>query len=170
MSQQPGEFIFIMLKPAAANDVELSSFIKKRLAKYGDIKYIRNSIIVNKEKISKHYKYSKSSFWYPLLVNYFSNKTVQCFILEYNPDKPYPDFDSEHSSFAKFLKTEVIGPSDICKLKKHHLRRLAMRKVTFLLDNLIHSSDNNQEALEEIRIWYEDEPMVIAEFERKALA
>lgn len=165
---QPNPFVFIMLKPAAANNRELSNYILKKLSKYGDIKYIKHSVKVNKEKISKHYKASQRSLWYPLITNYFANKSMQCFILEYNADKL--SINRNYSSFGEFLKTQVIGPADICKTKKHHLRRLALKKPTFLVDNLIHSSDNSQEALQEIRLWYEDEPMVIAEFETKALA
>lgn len=165
---QANPFVFIMLKPAAANNKELSSYLQKKLSKYGDIKYIKHSVKVNKQKISKHYKASQGSLWYPFITNYFAKKSVQCFILEYNSEKL--SINSNYTSFGEFIKTQVIGPADICKTKKHHLRRLALKKPTFLVDNLIHSSDNSQEALKEIRLWYEDEPMVIAEFETKALA
>jgi len=158
-----------MLKPAAANDIDLSNFIKNQLSKYGDIKYIRDSIIVTKEKISKHYKSSQYSLWYPFVINYFSKKSVQYFILDFYIDKYDITNDSKYSSFGGFLKTQVIGSANLCKTKKHHLRRLALKKATFLVDNLIHSSDNTQEALKEIRLWYEDEPTIIAEFETKAL-
>jgi hypothetical protein len=50
MSQKLGAFVFIMLKPAAANDIDLSDSIKKKLSQYGDIKHIRDSVIVSKEK------------------------------------------------------------------------------------------------------------------------
>lgn len=169
MSQKLNAFVFIMLKPAAANDIELSNLIKNKLSKYGDIKHIRYSIIVDKEKISKHYKSSQSSLWYPFIINYLSKKTVQFFILEYYTDKYDIANNSSYSSFGEFLKTQVIGSANLCKTKKHHLRRMALKKATFLVDNLIHSSDNTQEALKEIRLWYEDEPTVIAEFETKAL-
>jgi nucleoside diphosphate kinase len=169
MSQQQGEFIFIMLKPAAANDIKLCNFIKNDLAKYGDIKHIRNCVTVEKQKILKHYEASKSSLWYPFIINYLSNKPVSFFILESAPGQSYLDTDCNRCSFGKFLKVQVIGPADICKTKKYHIRRLALKKPTFLLDNLIHSSDNTKDALEEIRIWYQDEPKVIAEFEKKSI-
>jgi nucleoside diphosphate kinase len=167
MSPKPGEFIFIMLKPTAANDLELSNFIIQELTHYGYIKHNKKSVLMTKKKILEHYKASKSSLWYPIITNYFTNKLMQCFILEYEYDT---SIDKYQYSFGEFLKKQVIGPSDICKTRKHHIRRLALRKPTFLLDNLVHSSDNSREALEEIRLWYEDEPQVIAEYEVKALA
>ena len=91
------------------------------------------------------------------------------FILESPPGQSYLDSDCNRCSFGKFLKGQVIGPADICKTRKHHIRRLALKKPTFLLDNLIHSSDNTKEALEEIRLWYQNEPKVIAEFEKKSI-
>ena len=169
MSQKLGAFVFIMLKPAAANDIDLSDSIKKKLSQYGDIKHIRDSVIVSKEKILKHYKSSQYSLWYPFITNYLSKKSVQCFILESYIDKYDIANHSNYSSFGEFLKRQVIGPANLCKTKKHHLRRFALKKATFLVDNLIHSSDNTTEALKEIRLWYEDEPKVIAEFETKAL-
>jgi nucleoside diphosphate kinase len=169
MSQQSSTFVLIILKPTAAKDIKLSNFIKNELAKYGEIKHLRQSINVDKQKISQHYQFSRTSPWYPFIVNYFSGKTVQCFILEAFPNQNYFCNDSKQCDFGKFLKTQVIGSADICKTKKHHIRRLARKKPTFLIDNLIHSSDNTQEALAEIRIWYKNEARVIAEFEAKAL-
>ena len=163
MSQEQGEFVFVMLKPAAAKDTALSNFIENKLRDYGDIQQRRKNILVSKEKILKHYKSSNLSFWYPIITNYLSNKSVEYFVLEKNST-----YDgSDYCSFGEFLKTQVIGPANICKTKKNHLRRLALKKATFLFDNLIHCSDNTKEALGEIRIWYDNEPMVIAEFETK---
>lgn len=168
MEEKPGEFVFIILKPAAAKDKNLTKFIYTILNKYGQIKYIREFITVDKKKILQHYQASKSSFWYPFITNYFAHKRVHILILEAKSGAGYYDSDGKHCSFAKFLKQQIIGPADICKTKKHHIRRQARRKISFLVDNLIHSSDNNEEALAEIRLWYQDEPQVIAEFERKA--
>ncbi|MEB3181622.1 MAG: nucleoside-diphosphate kinase [Nostocaceae cyanobacterium] len=169
MSSQPGEFVFIILKPAAAKDKQLTNYICNRLLQYGNIQYIKYFVNVKRQIISEHYKASQKSFWYPFVVNYLTHKHVHFFILE-----TYPDFqeflrENYHTSFARFLKTKVIGSADLCKTKRYHLRRLAIRKGYFFIDNLIHSSDNIQEALEEIRLWYHDAPEVIAEFEKKAL-
>jgi nucleoside diphosphate kinase len=87
MLEEPREFVFIMLKPAALNDTKLADFIKQELLKYGDIKYVKQSVIVNKSIISEHYKAAKLSLWFPLVVNYLSGKVVQHFILEFNSKK-----------------------------------------------------------------------------------
>lgn len=170
MPKQNSEFVLIILKPAAANDAALSNRIISKLAEFGDICYLKKKVKVSKEKILQHYRYSKSSFWYPIITNYLSQKLVTVFILEQKSQYNVYSINKRQESFAKFLKTEIIGPSDICKTKKHHLRRLAMKKPTFLFDNLVHSSENTQEALEEICLWYEDEPSVVAEYEIKTLA
>lgn len=161
MSNHKSEFVFIMLKPVAAKNQVLSDLITSKLEEFGDIRYMRKGILVDKEKIRKHYKYSQWSFWYPFITNYLSGKLVNFFILEQNHQK-YLIPDADQCSFAQFLRTEIIGPSDICKIKKHHLRRLALQKPTFMLDNLIHCSDNTLEALEEIDIWYEDDKNAIS--------
>jgi nucleoside diphosphate kinase len=167
MSNYKGEFVFIMLKPVAAKNQVLGDFITGKLEGFGDVYYLRKGVVVDKEKIRRHYKHSRRSFWYPFITSYLSGKLVNCFILEQNNQK-YPILDDKQCSFAQFLRTEVIGSSDICKIKKHHLRRLALQKPTFMVDNLIHCSDNTQEALEEIRIWYGDNSDVLAEYEAKA--
>ena len=82
MLEEPREFVFIMLKPAELNDTKLADFIKQELLKYGDIKYVKQSVIVNKSIISEHYKAAKLSLWFPLVVNYLSGKVVQHFVLE----------------------------------------------------------------------------------------
>lgn len=169
MSSQPGEFVFIILKPAAANDKNLTNYICDRLSQYGDIQYMKYFVNVKRPIISEHYKYSKNSFWYPFVVNYLTHKHVHFFILETYPDFQEFLLDNYQTTFAKFLKTRVIGSADMCKTKRYHLRRLALRKGYIFIDNLIHSSDNIPEALAEIRLWYHDEPEVIAEFEEKAL-
>ena len=160
MSNYKSEFVFIMLKPVAAKNQVLSDLITSKLEEFGDIRYMRKGILVDKEKIRKHYKYSQRSFWYPFITNYLSGKLVNFFILEQNHQK-YLIPDADQRSFAQFLRTEIIGPSDICKIKKHHLRRLGLQKPTFMFDNLIHCSDNTLEALEEIGIWYEDDSNAI---------
>lgn len=171
MLKQPREFVFIMLKPAALNNIKLTNFIKQELLKYGNIKYIKESVIVDKSIILEHYKNSKSSLWYPLVVNYFSGKVVQHFILEFNPDKHNLLVNNTKYSFADFLRKQVIGPANLFKTKKSHIRRLALSKFSsFLLDNLIHCSATTQEALDEIRIWYKDCPIVVEEFDTKASA
>jgi nucleoside diphosphate kinase len=161
MSNYKSEFVFIMLKPVAAKNQVLSDLITSKLEEFGDIRYMRKGILVDKEKIRQHYKYSQRSFWYPFITNYLSGKLVSFFILEQNDEK-YLIPDADQRSFAQFLRNEIIGPSDICKIKKHHLRRLALQKPTFMLDNLIHCSDNTLEALEEIDIWYEDDRNAIS--------
>lgn len=161
MSNHKSEFVFIMLKPVAAKNQVLSDLITSKLEEFGDIHAMRTGIVVDKEKIRKHYKYSQRSFWYPFITNYLSGKLVSFFILEQNDEK-YLIPDSDQCSFAQFLRNEIIGPSDIRKIKKHHLRRLALQKPTFMLDNLIHCSDNTLEALEEIDIWYEDDRNAIS--------
>ena len=171
MLKQPEEFVFIILKPYALNDICLTNFIKQELLKYGDIKYLKESIIVDKKRISEHYKGSKSSFWYPLVIKYLTNKAIQYFILEYNPNKHNLVAAGIKYSFASFLRTQIIGPANLFRTKKNHIRRLALSSYSvFLLDNLIHCSANTEEALDEIRIWYKDNPIVIEEFETKALA
>jgi nucleoside diphosphate kinase len=167
MSIQAGEFIFIILKPAAAKDKQLSEVIKNELKAYGNIKHFKKNIIVKKNIILEHYKASQSARWYPLITDYLSNKLVHCFILEPHWDKYY--FDSREIGFGEFLKSQVIGPADFRKTQKHHIRRLALKKVTFFVDNLIHSSDNADDALNEIRLWYANDPHVIAEYEEKSL-
>ncbi len=170
MLEQTREFVFIMLKPAAAKNKILSDFIKEKLLRYGDIKYDRRFVIVDKRRIADHYKSAKSSLWYPLLINYLSNKAVEHFILEVNRDKHNSFISSPEYSFADFLRKQVIGPANIFKTKEFHIRRLALRIHSgFLLDNFIHCSANTKEALDEIRIWYKDYPSVIEEFETKAL-
>lgn len=169
MSKEARQFVFIMLKPSAANNIRLTNFIKNELLKYGEIKYIKNSVIVKKQTISDHYQASKTSLWYPALINYFNDKTVIHFILEATPKKTY--FLPDGEDFATFLRQKVIGPANVFKTKKFHIRRLAFKNFpSCLLDNLIHCSDNIKESLKEIRIWYKDEPLVIEEFETKALA
>lgn len=161
------EFVFIMLKPSAVSSVELTNLIENKLLQYGNIKYQRSSI-VTKRNISRHYKNSRSSLWYPLVVNYLVDKPVTYFLLESKPEKNHLFIKG---SFAKFLKQEVIGPANIFKAKSSHIRRIALKKFPFcFLDNLIHCSDNTKEALEEMRIWYRDEPNSIEEFEPIALA
>ena len=170
MLEKPREFVFIMLKPAALNDTNLTDFIKQELLKYGDIKYVKQSVIVNKSIISEHYKAAKLSLWFPLVVNYLSGKVVQHFILEFN-SKKHNLVDNKKYFFADFLRKQVIGPANLFKTKNYHIRRLALSKLsTFLLDNLVHCSANTQEALDEVRIWYKDCPIVVEEFETKALA
>lgn len=165
MLEQPREFVFIILKPAALSNVALTKFIKTELLKYGDIKYLKESITVKKEIISEHYKDSRSSFWHPFVINYLSNKVIQHFILESNPDK----YELKRYSFADFLRSQVIGPANLFKTKKNHIRRLALNIPSgFLIDNLIHCSANTQEALTEICLWYKNDPAVIKEFEIKA--
>lgn len=169
MLEQPREFVFIMLKPAAAKNKTLSEFIKEKLLKYGDIKY-NKKIVIDKKRIAEHYKSAKHSFWYPLLINYLSNKTVEHFILEFNRDEQNSFIIGREYSFADFLRKQVIGPANIFKTKEFHIRRLALSIHSgFLLDNFIHCSANTKEALDEIRIWYKDYPSVIEEFETKAL-
>jgi len=171
MLEEPREFVFIMFKPAALTDTKLTNFIKQELLKYGDIKYVKESVIVNKSIISQHYKAAKLSLWFPLVVNYLSGKIVQHFVLEFNPKKYNLLVNNKKYSFADFLRKQVIGPANLFKTKKYHIRRLALSKFsTFLLDNLVHCSANTQEALDEIRIWYKDSPIVVAEYETKALA
>lgn len=156
------QFAFIMLKPAAAHDLDLTNYLKKELLKYGDIKYFRDNIIVDKSSISEHYKASQTNFWYPFIINYLTNKSVKIFILESTIDK---------DNFDQFLKKQVIGSANLFKTEEFHLRRLAFKKFPlFLVDNLIHCSDSTQAALAEIRIWYKNEPDVIREFTTKALA
>lgn len=168
MLKQPREFVFIILKPAALNDIKLTNFIKQKLLSYGNIKYLKESVI-DKIKISEHYKASKSSLWYPLVVNYLSGKVVQHFILEFN-GKPNLLINNIKYPFADFLRKQVIGPANLFKTKNHHIRKLALSKFSsFLLDNLIHCSANTKEALDEIHIWYKDCPIVVEEFETKAL-
>lgn len=165
MLEQPREFVFIILKPATLSNVALSKFIKTELLKYGDIKYLKESITVKKEIISEHYKDSRSSFWHPFVINYLSNKVIQHFILESNPNK----YELKEYSFADFLRSQVIGPANLFKTKKNHIRRLALNISSgFLIDNLIHCSANTKEALTEICLWYKNDPTVIKEFETKA--
>lgn len=171
MLEETREFVFIMLKPAALTNLKLASFIKQELSKYGDIKYIKEFVTVDKSIISEHYKASKRSLWFPFVVNYLSGKIVQHFVLEFNPKKHNLLINNEKYSFADFLRKQVIGPANLFKTKKYHIRRLALGKFSsFLVDNLVHCSANTQEALDEIRIWYKDSPIVVAEFEAKALA
>ncbi len=171
MLKQHPEFVFIMLKPAAANDKNLTKLIYQKLLVYGDIKHLKELVVVDRKRIAEHYKGSKSSFWYPLLINYLSNKTVEYFVLELNHNKYRIFTENNGNAFADFLKKEVIGPANLFKTKEYHIRRLALSKSSvFLLDNLIHCSSNTKEALDEIRIWYKDYPIVIEEFETKALA
>lgn len=109
--------------------------------------------------------------WFSIIGNYLSGKVVKHFILECNSKKHYFLVNNERYSFADFLRKQVIGSANLFKTKKHHNRRFALTKVsTFLLDNLVHCSANTQEALDEIRIWYKDCPIVVAEYETKALA
>lgn len=160
-----------MLKPAALNNTNLSDFIKQGLLKYGDIKYVKQSVIVNKSIISEYYKAAKLSLWFLLVVNYLFGKVVQHFVLEFNSKKHNLLVNNKKYSFADFLRKQVIGPANLFKTKKYHIRRLALNKFsTFLLDNLVHCSANTQEAFDEIRIWYKDCPIVVAEYEAKALA
>jgi nucleoside diphosphate kinase len=169
MLQKPREFVFIMLKPAALKNKKTNNFIKQKLLEYGDIKH-GEIVVVEKKTIAEHYKSSSSSFWYPLLINYLSNKTVEHFILEFKPNKHNLFIDNTENSFADFLRKQVIGPANLFKTKEFHIRRLALSIHSgFLLDNLIHCSANTKEALDEIRIWYKDYPTVIEEFETKAL-
>jgi nucleoside diphosphate kinase len=167
MSIQACEFIFIILKPAAAKDKKLSELVKNELKVYGEIKYLKKNIIVKKDIIREHYKASESARWYPLITDYLSNKLVERFIIEPYWDKYY--LDGKEIGFGEFLKSQVIGPADFRKTKKYHIRRLALKKLTFFVDNLIHSSDNANDALNEIRLWYQDEPNVVAEYEEKSL-
>ncbi len=168
---EPREFVFIMLKPAALSNIKSTDFIKQELLKYGDIKYIKESVIVDKLRILEHYKSSKSSLWYPLVVNYFSGRVVQHFILEFNPKKHNLLVNNLKYPFADFLRKQVIGPANLFKTKKYHIRRLALSRFSsFLLDNLIHCSANTKEALNEIHIWYEDCPIVVEEFDTKTSA
>lgn len=165
MLEQPREFVFIILKPAALSNVALKKFIKTELLKYGDIKYLKESITVKKEIISEHYKDSRSSLWHPFVINYLSNKVIQHFILESNPNK----YDLKGYLFADFLRSQIIGSANLFKTRKNHLRRLALNISSgFLIDNLIHCSANTKEALTEIGIWYKNDPVVIKEFETKA--
>lgn len=170
MLEQPREFVFIMLKPAAFKNKILSDFIKGKILKYGDIKYNIKFVIVDNKRIAEHYKSAKYSFWYPLLINYLDNKAVEHFILEVKRDKHNSFMVGREYSFADFLRKQVIGPANIFKTKEFHIRRLALSIHSgFLLDNFIHCSANTKEALDEIRIWYKDYPSVIEEFETKAL-
>lgn len=165
MLEQPRKFVFVMLKPAALSNGALTKFIKTELLKYGDIKYLKESISVKKEIISEHYKDSHSSFWYPFVINYLSNKVIQHFILESNPAK----YELKGYSFADFLRNQVIGPANLFKTRKYHIRRLALNASSdFLIDNLIHCSANTKEALNEIGIWYKNDSDVIEEYETKA--
>ncbi len=165
MLEQPREFVFIILKPATLSNVALSKFIKTELLKYGDIKYLKESITVKKEIISEHYKDSRSSFWHPFVINYLSNKVIHHFILESNPNK----YELKGYSFADFLRSQVIGPANLFKTKKNHIRRLALNISSgFLIDNLIHCSANTKEALTEICLWYKNDPTIIKEYETKA--
>lgn len=104
MLEEPREFVFIMLKPAALNDTKLTNFIKQEFLKYGDIKYVKEFVTVDKSIILEHYKASKSSLWFPFVVNYLSGRVAQHFVLEFNPKKHNLVVNNEKIFICRFFK------------------------------------------------------------------
>lgn len=117
MLEEPREFVFIMLKPAALNDTKITNFIKQKFLRYGDIKYVKEFVTVDKLIISEHYKSAKLSLWFPLVVNYLSGKVVEHFILEFNSKKHNILVNNKKYSFADFLRKQVIDPANLFKTK-----------------------------------------------------
>ena len=142
---------------------------------------IDQTIHTTEEKVIAHYsscKYEKNgeeTYFYPALVRYMSNRNSRVLVIE-------PKTQMAPDEFVKYVKEELVGnnehgipsfahPGQIRYLgfthQFQHDQHVDMSDVAdslpntwqshprreTIIDNLIHSSTNAEEAIEEIKLW-----------------
>lgn len=176
--ERPRSLCLVLLKPSG---MLIQDEIIEMLQGHANI-VLDQHVFTSPEKVAQHYdsvKYDRSgqeSYFYPALVRYMSNRTLRALVIEAKTDM-LP------AEFVKYIKEEVVGnnnhgipqsarPDQIRYLGVVHSFehdqyvdmsdmydqlpeswRTHPRRET-IIDNLIHSSANPSEAIEEIRIWF----------------
>lgn len=158
----PKGFALIVLKPDAVSDSEKNVKILTELIKYGKIKHLHKQEVLKKETARKHYSDAEGKKHFPFIVEYMSSKKVTFFVLEEKENT----IELINNSFSETIKKVVVGKTIPEEAEDNTIRALARDtsyKKNILLDNgetgqirdnLVHCSDDEKEALREIKNLY----------------
>ena len=155
-------FAYAMIKPQG---LEVREAIINKLQGMGEIVH-SSKTTVDPAAISEHYIAKQNERYFKSIVDYMSYKPVERIILQ-----GY----GEPAEFIKQLR-DLAGVMKPLKADDGTIRRMAIDNVMphimitpqadrelqqFAYDNLIHTSDSFEAAMDEIRIWFADQPQVI---------
>lgn len=174
LGEPPRDLVFILIKPLAMQDTDLSMRIMDELSKHGTIEFAHSTLVTERPAIERHYSDSEGKRYYPPMVEYLTGQKATHFVL-----RDTLPIGARETSFADFIRSTVIGPSHPNDGTPEHIRNWAVQAgldyeivvdlpkdqqidgCSDVHDNLVHCSDSTGAALNEIANWYSEHPDVL---------
>lgn len=173
----PRDLVFILIKPLAMQNKDLSMQIMDELSKHGTIEFAQSRLVIDRPSIETHYSDSEGKRYYPPMVEYLTGQHATHFVL-----RDTLPIGARETSFAEYIRSTVIGPSHPADGSPEHIRNWAIQHglpyeiivdipeheqidgCNDVHDNLVHCSDSTASALSEIANWYDEYPEVLQHY------
>ncbi len=132
------EKTLVLIKPDAVAQRVVGSIISKYEDKKFDIEHIK-ILIPSEELLEEHYSEHKDKSFFPELINFMSSGRVVAMILK--------------GSNVVSKVRELNGNTNPNLAAENTIRNLFGTSLTY---NAVHSSDSNETANKEIKLWFDN--------------